>query len=243
MTVEPGQRIATGSGAMLLAPALAAAGSTEDLFDPEHWRAAGRLLPTDRGRGSAWFIAVNGDQWVLRHFRRGGLVAPHLLGDRYVWHGESQVRAFAEWRLLAQLRLLGLPVPEPLGARYRRSALTYRCDLIMRRIADARPLSSVLRERALAPAGWRDLGRTLRQLHAAGCDHADLNAHNVLVGPADAVSIIDFDRGRLRGPGAWSAANLERLRRSLRKLAAAGPEQHYGDGDWQQLLAGYGGAG
>jgi hypothetical protein len=51
--------------------------------------------------------------------------------------------------------------------------------------------------------------------------------------------VIDFDRGRLRKPGAWAGRNLERLRRSLAKLAAGSglgalpPEQ------WTMLLAGY----
>ena len=35
-----------------------------------------------------------------------------------------------------------------------------------------------------------------------------------------AVSVIDFDRGRLRAPGAWTAGNLARLQRSLTKIAA-----------------------
>jgi len=40
--------------------------------------------------------------------------------DRYLWTGEARVRAITEYRLLARLTDLGLPVPRPLGARYRR---------------------------------------------------------------------------------------------------------------------------
>ena len=47
---------------------------------------------------------------VLRHYRRGGLVAP-LLGDKYVWNGRTRSRGFAEFALLAELARRGLPVP------------------------------------------------------------------------------------------------------------------------------------
>ncbi|MBS0396753.1 MAG: hypothetical protein JSR54_19185, partial [Proteobacteria bacterium] len=43
----------------------------------------------------------------------------------------------------------------------------------------------------------------------------------------------------LAAPGAWCAANLARLERSVRKLAAAGAERVLADG-WPALLEGYG---
>jgi 3-deoxy-D-manno-octulosonic acid kinase len=68
--------------------------------------------------------------------------------------------------------------------------------------------------------------------------HADLNAHNVLLGEHHAVYVLDFDRGRIRERGAWEQDVLERLRRSLRKVTAELPADRIGDTQWQTLLAG-----
>jgi 3-deoxy-D-manno-octulosonic acid kinase len=210
----------------------------ESLFDPEFWRSRGELLEVKGGRGSAWFIASGARQWVLRHFRRGGFIA-RLSQDAYVWTGEDGVRAFAEWRLLELLTQRGLPVPQPVAARYQRTGLCYRCDLITERIVDARPLSAALAQGALPEALWRAVGAVIGLLHGAGVDHADLNAHNILLDPKGVVSVIDFDRGRVRAPGAWSARNLQRLRRSLAKISRDLPSDRFSDGTWSWLLGGY----
>jgi 3-deoxy-D-manno-octulosonic acid kinase len=196
---------------------------------------------TSRGRGSSWFISSGQHRWVLRHYRRGGFFAP-LLGDRYLWLGERRVRAFAEFELLARLHAEGLPVPRPLAARYERSGLIYRCDLLMERITGAVPLSVSLSERPLSERLWRRIGAAVARLHAAGVDHADLNAHNLLIDAAGTVSVIDFDRSRLRAPGRWRLRNLERLQRSLRKVGRTLPPGHIPAGSWEWVLAGYAGA-
>jgi len=53
------------------------------------------------------------------------------------------------------------------------------------------------------------------------------------------VSVIDFDRGRLRAPGRWKRGNLQRLRRSLDKLSVVMPAGRFAAGDWDRLIAGY----
>jgi 3-deoxy-D-manno-octulosonic acid kinase len=216
--------------------------AVESMFDPQFWRARNELQEVTAGRGSAWFITSGGRQWALRHYRRGGFIA-RLSPDRYVWAGESRVRAFAEWRLLDLMRRRGLPVPRPVAARYIRTGLCYRCDLITERILDAQPLSSALAAGALAESAWRAAGAAVARLHQAGVDHADLNAHNILLEANGAVSVIDFDRGRLRTPGgplsAWAARNLRRLRRSLAKISGALPNGRYSEREWQWFMAGY----
>ncbi len=238
-----GRRIATAMGAMLADPdslGNLAEDAQETLFDPEYWRARGELVTVTGGRGSAWFIASGARQWVLRHFRRGGFIA-RWSQDGYVWTGEEGVRAFAEWRLLELLARRGLPVPRPVAARYQRTGLRYRCDLITQRIVDAEPLSAALVRRALPEPVWRAVGATVARLHGAGVDHADLNAHNILLGVnvKDGVSVIDFDRGRLRAQGAWRARNLRRLRRSLAKISRDLPSGRYSEETWGWLTAGY----
>jgi 3-deoxy-D-manno-octulosonic acid kinase len=234
--VDNSRRIATMSGAMLSDPASVGnlpQSAHEALFDPEYWRRRGELQEVAAGRGSAWFIASGVRQWALRHYRRGGFIA-RLSKDLYVWTGENRVRAFAEWRLLDLLTQCSLPVPKPVAARYRRSGLLYRCDLITQRIAGALPLSALLASGALPAQRWHTVGAAVARLHRAGVDHADLNAHNILLDTKGVVSVIDFDRSRLRAQGAWAARNLERLKRSLAKIG------HFSEDAWEWFMAGYG---
>ncbi|HEU4516972.1 MAG TPA: lipopolysaccharide kinase InaA family protein, partial [Steroidobacteraceae bacterium] len=58
--------------------------------------------------------------------------------------------------------------------------------------------------------------------------HADLNARNIMLGPQLEVWVLDFDRGRLRRPGAWSRRVLDRLARSLAKKDDDGREWQAG---------------
>jgi 3-deoxy-D-manno-octulosonic acid kinase len=244
--IEGGQRIATATGVMLADPNslgnehLSAA---ESLFDPNFWSVRGELAAVSAGRGSAWFVGAAPHRWVLRHYRRGGLVA-NFSKDRYLWAGEDRVRAFAEWRLLKLLSLRNLNVPTPVAAFYRRSGLTYRCDLITQRIEHAEPLSAAILSTPVAPRVWSAVGTAVARLHRFGVDHADLNAHNILLADG-AITVIDFDRGRvrapedLRAPGGWAAANLARLRRSLQKVTAALPPDRFTPADWDEFLAGY----
>jgi 3-deoxy-D-manno-octulosonic acid kinase len=76
-------------------------------------------------------------------------------------------------------------------------------------------------------------------LHRAGVDHADLNAHNILLDSQGVVSVIDFDRGRLRSPGSWRNANLLRLHRSLGKIARSLPPDRFTAAVWSGFMAAY----
>ena len=246
-TTNGGRRNATATGAMLSDPAClgnAPRDAGERLFDPDYWRNRGELAEVTGGRGSAWFIESSERHWVLRHYRRGGFIA-RLSQDRYVWAGEHRVRAFAEWRLLDVLSRRGLPVPAPVAARYVRTGSWYRCDLITQRVALAQPLSAALGACALPESIWRAVGDAVAKLHAAGVDHADLNAHNLLLDAHGAVNVIDFDRGRLRAPGglrgtgAWTSRNLRRLKHSLDKIASGMPRDRSSARTWEWFLAGY----
>lgn len=210
--------------------------STPAVFDPDHWagRIAGRA---GRGRGQALFLETGeGPQWVLRHYRRGGLPG-RLIGDVYPWLGAERTRAFREWRMLAQLHAVGLPVPRPVAAGWRRAGPWYRADLITVCIPDARPLSTCLA--AGVPVDWRALGALLARFHAAGACHADLNAHNLLLDARGAAWMLDFDRGRFRPPGPWREANLARLERSLRKVAGEAGAPAFDAAGWAALRAAY----
>ena len=239
--MKDGQRIATATGVMLADPSglgNPVLRAQEALFDPNFWTSRGELVAVAGGRGAAWYVGPAPHPLVLRHYRRGGLIA-RISQDRYVWLGEDRVRAFAEWRLLFYLAQRGLGVPKPVAAFYRRAGLTYRCDLITQRIANAEALSAVLASSALGEPVWRAIGAAIARLHRHGVDHADLNAHNILLERNATVSVIDFDRGQLRAPGAWTQRNLSRLQRSLTKISAGLPPDRYTPDSWTYLLAGY----
>lgn len=225
-------RVDTAEGAILFdRTRMAQADAT--LFDPR--RGAPGAVQTRGGRGAVWSVSGSFGDGVLRHYRRGGLVA-HLVRDRYPWHGEDATRAFREFRLLAELVARGLPVPRPLAAHYRRGGLTYRADLLTELVPQSRTFADRVAEAAL----WPSVGRMLARFHREGVWHADLNAHNVLVDTQDQVWLIDFDRGRLRPlDSSWFEANLLRLRRSLLKIGA----EAAWDAHWPALLDAYVGAG
>lgn len=189
-------------------------------FDPESWRRRGAdATALGAGRGSAWAIRSASENFVLRHYRRGGAVR-HVLGDRYWYRGAEETRSFAEFDLLARLSDEGFLVPRPVAVMYRRDGPWYRADLLMHSI-EGRSLHEVLR--AHGAVDWQALGRAISRLHRRGVWHADLNAHNALIDDARRVWLIDFDRARIRRrSGSWQRANLERLRRSLRKLGHDG---------------------
>jgi 3-deoxy-D-manno-octulosonic acid kinase len=233
----------TDDGAILFdAGAIAQAANSRfdpDWFDPDHWRARGTVSRLGAGRGSAARVAAPGGDWVLRHYHRGGMVA-RVLGDRYLWNGDERTRGFAEFRLLAELARRGLNVPAPVAARYRRSGVHYRADLITRWIDGAQTLAERAAARTADAADAARVGSCVAEFHAAGAYHADLNAHNILL-DAQRVCLLDFDRGSLRTPArSWQLATLARLRRSLVKLGAARDgEQRFDSAFWGPLMAAY----
>lgn len=215
------------AGAMLSdARRLADAGP--EIFNPGHY--GERARPVDAGgRQAAWFVEGQGWQGVLRRYRRGGMIA-RISRDAYLWNGESRTRSFREYRLLADLRAQGLPVPAPLAAAYWRQGPIYRAAIVVERIPGVRPLAQ-----SLSDPLWKPVADAIVRMHRAGVWHADLNAFNILIGSDNRVWLIDFDRGTQGGLSERQRqANLERLRRSLRKVAGEDGERF-----WMRLRDSY----
>lgn len=231
--------VTDADGAMVYASDSVVPPRTEWL-DLDWWRAQGGAWEFRGGRGSVAYVEVPGGEAVLRHYRRGGLVARWLL-DRYAWHGIDRTRSFLEFRLVRRLSTMGLPVPAVLAARYRRVGRHfYTADILTRRITAAETLAQRLLAGGLDAALASRVGALIARFHRAGLDHADLNAHNVLLNPSG-LYLIDFDRCRLRRPTArWQRSNLKRLRRSLLKLGACGGDATKLDATlWPALLGGW----
>lgn len=215
------------------APAL-----TLSALQVDYWRGNARVRATSSGRGSSFFIDHGEQHWVLRHYRRGGLIGK-LIRDQYPGISANRSRAMREYALLEQMAAAELPVPKPLAAGFQRRGLFYRADILLQRIDGAGDLFALLSHDALQVSQWRHIGATVRRFHDASIDHADLNIHNILLDRSGQCWLIDFDRGRKRQPGGWQAANLRRLLRSLRKEKAKQPSLHWQEADWQALLDGY----
>jgi 3-deoxy-D-manno-octulosonic acid kinase len=208
-----------------------------EFFEPEYWRRHEAIEGTARGRGTTWFIRAGEASFVLRHYRRGGLVAK-FSKDRYWFRSEAETRAFAEWYLTYHLHRAGLPVPTPIAARYVRRGPFYTADLITQRIENSESLAQRVLAGPLSLTQWIAVGRCIRRFHDAGVRHADLNAHNILLTP-EQVYVIDFDRGELRRRGWWADTTLVRLYRSLEKITLLAAPENFTDEDWHSLLAGY----
>lgn len=223
-------------------PTLAPAAGTE-LFELEHWQSLGAVSHTADGRAQVHFIDSGHGRWVLRHYRRGGLIA-RLVHDRYVWTGLARTRAWREWHLLAELHAGGYPVPAPVAARVQRDGLFYRADLITALVVDAEPLADALARAPLAAASWTALGKTIARFHGAGIHHSDLNARNILWRASEGrFFLLDFDGAQRNAAPAKLASGIARLRRSLDKFARKAVEGstafHFDEAAWQALLAGY----
>ena len=236
--VAPESRRSIDGGAMLFDAALLDP-PDERLFDTAYWQPHGSVELAAGGRGSVAFLHHGRRHWVLRRYRRGGAVAS-LLGDRYLWTGEDRTRAFREWRLLRQLAAWRLPVPTAIAARYRRSGVYYRAELLTEELPTRLTLAHALRERPLPAESWRAIGECVQHFHVRGVQHADLNAHNILLDHLHKVFVLDFDRGRLRRQGRWEWQVLARLERSLQKVTQGLPGDRFGVAEWNALLAGYG---
>ncbi|GAA5216884.1 3-deoxy-D-manno-octulosonic acid kinase [Corallincola platygyrae] len=210
-----------------------------DWFTPNFWQQQGAVTGTSHGRGTTYFVNYQGNNWVLRHYRRGGLVA-HLSDDSYFFFGREKTRVWQEFKLLLDMHDKGLPVPKPIAGRISRHALWYRADILIEQISGAQDLYHQLQSSAMSPEEWQQVGRLIATFHNQGIYHADLNIHNILRDAAGKLYLIDFDRGEQREPSpAWQQANLDRLLRSCRKEAGRVDTWYWQESDWQHLVAGY----
>jgi 3-deoxy-D-manno-octulosonic acid kinase len=209
------------------------------IFCPAWLEATNRLIGKARGRGDAYFLSYLGEEWVLRHYRRGGLIGK-IVDDYYFGWELERSRSWREWRLLAELFAFGLPVPRPIAARVSRSGLYYRADLLTERIPDAAPLADRLVQESLPAETWQRIGRCIREFHDLGVHHADLNARNILLDGKHRPFLIDFDRGQRSPRPVNGRRNVLRLLRSLDKFKDASPDFHFTEEAWQAFLQGYG---
>ena len=209
-----------------------------EMFDATHWHRSGQVTGQAAGRGTTLFIRHQDQDWVLRHYRRGGLIGK-LLNDEYLYTGVENTRAFREFSLLHAMCQDGIAVPTPIAAYVKRRGLVYRADIITRTIPNSRDVHAILCERALTTSMWQRIGLAIAHLHHNQIYHHDLNIRNIMADAHDKIWIIDFDRCCRREGDSWKQQTLNRLRRSLNKEKAREAHFHWQGADWQVLLEGY----
>src|SRR5690606_30819678 len=94
-----------------------------------------------RGRGVGCGIEAPGGRWVVRRYRRGGLVA-RWLGDRYLRVGLP--RPIRELIASAAARRRGVATPRVIAAAVYPAGIFYRADVITEYIPDSIDLAEAL---------------------------------------------------------------------------------------------------
>ena len=194
------------------------------------------------GRGAAWYVDYENQHWVLRHYKRGGLMA-YWNKELYLGLFPGASWSWKEWYFLNSLFSSGLPVPQPIAAcvswPYGRISGLYKAAIIVQRIPQAMTLAEKCQHNSPDMDAWRDVGRCIQKFHHRGVCHADLNANNILFDQKNKVFLIDFDKASTRPAGAWMAENLNRLNRSLNKLQGLYDGFNFSEQSWQALMEGY----
>lgn len=210
-----------------------------DYFEPSYWLNNNKVVGQATGRGITYFVDAPKNQWVLRHYYRGGLIGK-LIDDSYFFTGLKHTRAAKEFALLKALEQLKLPAPKAIGYRIQRGLLSYRADILTQRIEQAEDLVGILAKRPVNEDVWQAIGACIRQFHQHGVYHHDLNIHNILIDSDNKIWLIDFDQGDIRRPAQqWQQSNIDRLHRSFKKELGKNPQLHWQEQDWQFLLEGY----
>ena len=190
----------------------------ENIFETDFWKMDKEAQPQSMGRGTVYFVKIQDQPCVLRHYNRGGLVAKLTL-DKYLWMGEHNTRSFKEWHLLNDMVKKQLPVPAPVAARYVRNGIYYKADIITREIPDIESLSDRLLGNSMTEQLWENIGECIAKFHNHGVFHMDLNVENIQIDQNNQVFLLDFDKGRVSEPlRRLSDSNLMRLKRSIAKV-------------------------
>lgn len=209
-------------------------------FNSRVWAQRSSIVGFAEGRGTTFFVQHQGQDFVLRHYQRGGLVT-RISKEKYFWLGLGFSRPWREWNLLEKMLLLGLPVPTPAAIKVERKWLSYTADIMMHRIPHSRTLRNILMVEELAEGYWITIGSVIRRFHEKGVFHADLNANNILLDDGGRCFLIDFDRCKFKTRDVkWQKENLLRLKRSLNKTLKSENIFYFSDVNWRSLLRGYG---
>jgi len=211
----------------------------EQVFEDQWLAKQGYILNSpSAGRGASLFIKIDQHNLVLRHYRRGGMVRV-FSEQSYIWTGLHKTRAWQEFDVLCTLEQNQLPAPRPYACQVKQQGMIYSATLVTHYL-NGTTLAERMCTLPQKAEHWFAIGQCISRFHAAGVNHADLNAHNILLTDSGQVFMIDFDRATidLTRQRNEFANNLKRLQRSLQKIHSSGPA-HYDENDWATLMRGY----
>lgn len=210
---------------------------TPKMFTGQYWQLKNALIGQAKGRGITYFFQHNKKEYVLRHYRRGGLIGK-VLSDQYLFTGLEQSRAWQEFKLLQHMQTLTLPCPSPIAAIVSKSGWYYQADIISTKIPTAKDLHQMLLENGLAAEHWQKIGQTIAKFHRHQIYHHDLNIHNIMLDAKHRVWLIDFDKCAIKQGNNWKKSNMARLNRSFEKEKRLS-NIHWQPNDWQTLMTAY----
>ncbi|WP_191602805.1 3-deoxy-D-manno-octulosonic acid kinase [Marinomonas algicola] len=210
---------------------------TEDWFSADYWLSRNELVGTASGRGTVWFIENNFGAYVLRKYRRGGLISK-FIKYRFLFKGMEKTRPSQELQLLEYMTNKGLPVPRAIAGKVVKYHGFYEAFILIETLKNTKELFVYLKEKS--SIDWHEIGQTIRRFHQAGIYHSDLNCHNIMIDQTQKIWLIDFDKCDQRTPrNDWQESNLQRLLRSLKKENDLHNDIHFKEHYWSQLLEGY----
>lgn len=211
--IGPALLVASADAATILRAAIESDGT---LFAHAGSRTDARRI--DSGRGPLAIVPAGSEQWVVRHARRGGAIAP-LLRDRYLRYGVP--RPIRELCVSDAARRSGIATPRVIAAAvYPERPCFYRGDVITAHVSGGVDLALIVFGSSRLDAGHgkgpsdpapdidptraaRAAGRAIGAAIARGLVHPDLNLKNLLIRPiGDALEtwILDLDGCRVSAP-------------------------------------------
>jgi 3-deoxy-D-manno-octulosonic acid kinase len=211
-----------------------------EMFTSQYWQTQNAITGQAKGRGTTYFFQHHNNEYVLRHYRRGGSIGK-VLSDQYLYTGLEQSRAWQEFKLLQYMKTLDLACPTPIAAMLNKSGLYYQADIISTKIPFAQDLHNILLDRILTTDVWQKIGQTIAEFHNNQIYHHDLNIHNIMLDAKHGVWLIDFDKCGIKQGENWKKLNLARLKRSFEKEQRL-HNIHWQLADWQMLMSAYNGA-
>lgn len=230
---------------LLLTPCAQECGLGLNHFSAQFLQREKLITHTAEGRGLVYFFTLKDKNLVLRHYKRGGLVAK-ISNDSFLFSSIALTRCYKELEVLQHLRNNKVNVPRPIAGKVSRRGLFYKADIITELVPNAIELHELLQCEALTAATWQAIGLQIQKMHKAQVFHGDINVKNIMLTKQSSPAIIhllDFDKCDIKHGNGWKNANLLRFKRSLLKQKAnhEGKQQayHYCPSDWEELLKGY----
>lgn len=195
------------------------------LFDEAWLKAHAQELTFKGGRGQTLLFRLDGQNLVLRRYRRGGLWGK-IIKTRFCRFFALSRRALLELELIDAMLELGLPVPPALIAREERSWCWRQNALLSVQVPGSQHLAEIMAARPLTAAECTHIGETLAGFFNQGVLHTDLNIRNILLDAAGQCVLIDFDKCFLKSElGAGEVQQmLSRLERSFLKEQGRRPD-------------------